>query len=415
MTTDNNSVSYWVGGFGEPERLKQFLESGIWRMGWSSTNPNATAKKCWEWLREIKVGDWFAIKGYGGRNDVKIHRVGIVKAINRERGEVHLTAERIVPVSFSAPTIGGGGNWFLALSPVTSPEAVRAVFGERGGQLEPTQETGSKAKPMFGPKLYQERARKALPVLVAVADSRQKIYYEDLAGILGISNPRTLNFVLGSIGQTLIRLANEWGTVIPPIQCLVVNKTDELPGEGVGFFIEKEKFRQLSKRKRREVVDRIHDEIWKFADWERVLTVLLLDKPMRQTRIRAIAKSHGQGGGYGSPEHNRKVEQAAIAYVKKYLKRRDYRVRSREREKIGYDLEAVKHGHALYVEVKGVSGNVPEFIITQNEFKKAAELEDYWIYAVTRVTTSPKMHRFAGSKLDALFNFYPTAYRVTLR
>ena len=265
---------------------------------------------------------------------------------------------------------------------------------------------------MFGPKLYQERARRALPALVAVALSRQKIYYEDLGEVLGIPNPRTLNFVLGSVGQTLIRLSNDWGRNIPPIQCLVINKADELPGEGVGFFIEKQEYHALSKSKRRELVDRIHDKIWAFPSWGKVLEDLSLDKPKKILGKRAVARAHGQAGGYGSHEQNKKVEKAAVAFVRGYLNRRRFRVRSREKDGVGFDLEASRHGRRLFIEVKGVSGSVPEFIITRGEFRTALELDDYWIYAVTRATTSPKLHRFTGACLRSAFNLKATAYRA---
>ncbi len=47
-------------------------------------------------------------------------------------------------------------------------------------------------------------------------------------------NPRNLNYVLGSIGQSLERLSKAWKTKVPPIQCLVVNKSTGLPPFGGG-------------------------------------------------------------------------------------------------------------------------------------------------------------------------------------
>jgi hypothetical protein len=46
---------------------------------------------------------------------------------------------------------------------------------------------------MSGDKLYQERARRAMPILVRQALASQPIYYSDLAEELGMSNPRNLN------------------------------------------------------------------------------------------------------------------------------------------------------------------------------------------------------------------------------
>ena len=64
-------------------------------------------------------------------------------------------------------------------------------------------ETAKTAQPISGDKLYQERARRALPLLVRQAQAHAKIYYLDLALELGMPNPRNLNYVLGSIGQAL--------------------------------------------------------------------------------------------------------------------------------------------------------------------------------------------------------------------
>ena len=88
-----------------------------------------------------------------------------------------------------------------------------------------------------GEKLYHERARVTLPYLVRQAKSGQTIYYSDLAKEVGIPNPRNLNYALDSIGNALVTLGENTKTEIPPIQCLVVNKSQGLPGEGISWFI----------------------------------------------------------------------------------------------------------------------------------------------------------------------------------
>jgi len=62
-------------------------------------------------------------------------------------------------------------------------------------------ETAKIAGPISGKRLYQERARAALPLLVRQGHAESPIYYSELAVELGMPNPRNLNFVLGSIGQ----------------------------------------------------------------------------------------------------------------------------------------------------------------------------------------------------------------------
>ena len=94
-------------------------------------------------------------------------------------------------------------------------------------------ETDEKTKSIEGEKLYQQRARKAFPLLVRQALANQPILYLDLAQELEMPNPRNLNYVLGCIGQTLQEISVEWKEEIPPINCLVINKTKGLPGGGL--------------------------------------------------------------------------------------------------------------------------------------------------------------------------------------
>lgn len=63
------------------------------------------------------------------------------------------------------------------------------------------------------------------------------------------------------------------------------------------------------------------------------------------------ATSHG--GGFGSVEHNRQVERAAVAEVRRQYERDGWSVVSVEAEKVGYDLKCAKETTEEHVEVKG--------------------------------------------------------------
>lgn len=56
-----------------------------------------------------------------------------------------------------------------------------------------------------------------------------------------------------------------------------------------------------------------------------------------------------QGGGFGSAAENRKVEERAVKLAKAWYKKRGYRVVSREKENIGYDLQCSKPGEEIHV------------------------------------------------------------------
>lgn len=158
--------------------------------------------------------------------------------------------------------------------------------------------TAKISEPISGDKKYQLRARAALPLLVRQAQAGVPIFYSDLAKELEMPNPRNLNFVLGSIGQSLERLSKEWSEDIPPIQCLVINKNTGLPGEGIGWFLDKKvDFSTYPLRRKRAVVESALADIFSYSHWDDVLKALEL-KPVASdfsTLVRAAAMVHGGG------------------------------------------------------------------------------------------------------------------------
>ena len=276
-------------------------------------------------------------------------------------------------------------------------------------------ETRSRAETFHGDKLYQQRARAALPLLVDLAARRETIYYGNLAKALNMDNPRTLNYVLGSIGQTLFELRRKWKEAIPPIQCLVINQSSHLPGEGVGFFIDKKRFKTMSKSEQRRIVEKVHRKIWAYRKWEIVLSDLSLH-PATDAKARVVRrKGLSQGGGYGNPKENKLVEAAAVRRVIKGLRKLRYRVKSREKERIGYDLDAIKSDEVLHIEVKGVSGGLAQFQITSGEVNRARSDPAFRLFVVTRARTrTAEIHQFSGTEFKDRFHLDPSAYRATL-
>jgi hypothetical protein len=165
--------------------------------------------------------------------------------------------------------------------------------------------TAKISAPISGDKLYQERARIALPLLVRQALAGIPIHYSDLANELGMPNARNLNFVLGSIGQSLEALSDVWKEKIPPINCLVTNKNTGLPGEGVGDFLTNENFSVLSLRQKRAIVDAALQQIFSYSRWGEVLKALALQPTQTNfsAHIPSAEKSKGIGGG--ESEHHK--------------------------------------------------------------------------------------------------------------
>jgi len=175
--------------------------------------------------------------------------------------------------------------------------------------------TASKAQNIFGQKLYQIRAREALPRLVRQAQSKNPIFYEDLAIELGMRNPRNLNFVLGSIGTTIdeLSLDPDWGE-IPHIQSLVINQHEELPGTGFEAFLAQrlKEYRGLSLQEKKAYLQAYWLEIYAYPYWNDVLEACDLS-PVSGNASKGIERAkngRGNGGGEG-PEHKKLKEYVA--------------------------------------------------------------------------------------------------------
>ena len=136
--------------------------------------------------------------------------------------------------------------------------------------------TPGRAQPFPGPKLYQERAERALPLLVQQAELRREITYGDLARLLGMAHHRPLNYVLGSIGNTLIELGKTWGDEIPPIQSITVNAGTRLPGKGGKWFVGGDQLIARNSTDQRAIIQDAFKKIFGYPRWPEVLRALKL-------------------------------------------------------------------------------------------------------------------------------------------
>jgi len=164
-------------------------------------------------------------------------------------------------------------------------------------------ETARIAKGILGEKLYQKRARAAFPILVRQATAQQKITYGDLAEELSIPNARNLNYVLGSVGITLLDLSRTWDEEIPAIQCLVVNSATGLPGEGVdNFLLGGHRKERLNRKQKEALVNKALGNVFAYPKWHRVLNALEIEPPKSMAQPFVEAARAGRGGGE-SKEH----------------------------------------------------------------------------------------------------------------
>lgn len=170
-----------------------------------------------------------------------------------------------------------------------------------------------KAYPIFGDKLYQQKARAALPLLIRQAEAGYPITFEALAAELGMRMALNLNKVLGAIGQTIKLVSSKWGQEIPAITCIVFNKKKRLPSDGVQWFLSSEEFEtfhQLPKALQHIRVDKELKNIYSYPHWHKVLRDLEI-APWVPTSAEkaAIAQAAFQGYGTGEGELHRTFKE----------------------------------------------------------------------------------------------------------
>jgi len=154
-------------------------------------------------------------------------------------------------------------------------------------------------------RLYLTRAKLAFPILVRQAHACQTILYEDLAEELSMPYELNLNYVLGAIGSTLQKLSVLRGEAIPPIQCLVINKSDGLPGSGfTGFLQDRDLYSRSPKRVKKQILRTILSEVYIYPYWEDVLNHFELRPSVLNPIVTIPISVDGNGfGGGESLEH----------------------------------------------------------------------------------------------------------------
>lgn len=125
---------YFAGGikWDDVSKRGEFVKDSYWQLGYKRDTANPVGSRCWKRFDDIQPGDWFAIKGLGGRYDLKIHLVGEVKRVDRTAGRLELLPQPVRLFTGKAPPPGpGGGGWFDALLEISQPETIQKIFGAK--------------------------------------------------------------------------------------------------------------------------------------------------------------------------------------------------------------------------------------------------------------------------------------------
>jgi hypothetical protein len=124
---------------------------------------------------------------------------------------------------------------------------------------------------------------------------------------------------------------------------------------------------------------------------------------------------HTGGGGFGDPESNKKVELAAVRFVTARFRREGWEVHDRQTQKLGYDLLCVKGENVEKVEVKGVKGGEPSFILTAAELRTANDPKFVVYVVLNALSRKPVIKRWSGREMKRDFTFTPMQLQAVLK
>lgn len=133
-----------------------------------------------------------------------------------------------------------------------------------------------------GDSWTKETARAALPILIWCAKNGRTITYGKLdqeivnRGLGHHVMAVQYGYPAGAIGSALIETEEKWGEPIPPLNAIVVNASNGLPGKGVNYYLERyyepdESVDDMSEDEKRVVVEEIHEDIFAYQHWDDVL------------------------------------------------------------------------------------------------------------------------------------------------
>jgi 5-methylcytosine-specific restriction protein B len=126
---------YWAGGtyWDRKKMVDEFIELNEWRSGFTeeSAQDSTDGKLFLENYPQVQIGDWFAMKGYGGTTNLRIYYVGEVIDKDEDRFAISLKQLTDIPLfRDKAPQKGGKSGWQgTTLVDVVNPEAIHKIFG----------------------------------------------------------------------------------------------------------------------------------------------------------------------------------------------------------------------------------------------------------------------------------------------
>ena len=139
MVEENKSAErprrYWAGGtyWDGEQMVDEFMELDEWRSGFTekTAQDSSDGRLFLENYAQVQIGDWFAMKGYGGTANLRIYYVGEVTGKDEDRFAISLKKLEDIPLfRDKAPKKGGKSGWQgTTLVDVVNPGAIYQIFG----------------------------------------------------------------------------------------------------------------------------------------------------------------------------------------------------------------------------------------------------------------------------------------------
>lgn len=148
----NPTKRYWAGGFGRGEqfydRLEDFKRNNYWQaLDYDEDSNPTAAENAWSIFHEIKIGDWFLIKGYGGNHSLTVHYIGEVTSKNIEEGRLIFKPLELPHYKGDAPRGEGAGNWRNTLLEVLRSNDIEILFGKKSLSESASEPSTTKTSP----------------------------------------------------------------------------------------------------------------------------------------------------------------------------------------------------------------------------------------------------------------------------
>ncbi|MBR4129226.1 MAG: DUF3883 domain-containing protein [Bacteroidaceae bacterium] len=132
--------------------------------------------------------------------------------------------------------------------------------------------------------------------------------------------------------------------------------------------------------------------VW-YADSENPLVQTFRQKVIDYTKnFKAYTRQVSKLSVKVNVDERKNVEEAAVVFVTREFQRKGYIVTSREKENVGWDLDAENGKILLKLEVKGVSTDVVSVHITSNEYDNMMkDKKHYRLCVVVNAVRNPQM------------------------